>query len=106
MSNKTNAANAATSDARFCGKTIIVTGAGGNFGREGCLYFARRGANVAAMDNNESALNETLGEVVDAGCAVKIRGYACDVTSPESVEKTVESISIDFDAAAPHHIPV
>lgn len=96
-SNETKAANAVTPDARFFGKTIIVTGAGGNFGREGCLYFARRGANVAAMDNNESALNETLGEVVVAGCAVKIRGYACDVTDPESVEKTVESISIDFD---------
>jgi NAD(P)-dependent dehydrogenase (short-subunit alcohol dehydrogenase family) len=97
MSNDTKAADAAISDARFCGKTIIVTGAGGNFGREGCLYFARRGANVAAMDNNENALNETLGEVVAAGCASKIRGYTCDVTDPELVEKTVESISIDFE---------
>mmetsp|Transcript_6568 Transcript_6568/g.14847 ORF Transcript_6568/g.14847 Transcript_6568/m.14847 type:complete len:292 (-) Transcript_6568:278-1153(-) len=96
MSN-TKVANSAVSDTRFHGKTIIITGAGGNFGRVGCLYFSERGANVAAMDNNRSALNDTLKEVVAAGCAGKIKGYICDVTNSESVEKEVQSISNDFD---------
>lgn len=101
MSSGTNVGD--LSDARFRGKTIIVTGAGGNFGREGCLYFARRGANVAAMDNNESALQETLVEVFAAlgemgnGGSVNIRSYICDVTDPESVETTIATISVDFD---------
>ncbi len=91
------------SDARFRGKTIIITGAGGNFGRCGCLYFARRGAKVAALDNNEIALNETLLEVVNAVGSDDgtndniIRTYSCDVTDPTSVEIIVEKIHEDFD---------
>ncbi|KAL3808617.1 hypothetical protein ACHAXA_008998 [Cyclostephanos tholiformis] len=97
MSNDTKTTDANISDDRFRGKTIIITGAGGNFGRCGCLYFARRGANVAAMDNNESALNETLLEVADAvGSDANIRAYPCDVTDPASVEGTVETIYVDF----------
>ncbi len=90
-----------TSDTRFHGKTIIVTGAGGNFGREGCLYFARRGAHIAALDNNEDALNETLRQLISAGCVAvkgnKVTVYKCDVTNADSVEKTIQSISNDFD---------
>ena len=100
----TNAAasiDAATSDTRFRGKNIIITGAGGNFGREGCIYFSRRGANIAALDNNEAALNETLRATVDdnAGCAstvTTIKVYACDVTNSVSVETTIQSVAKDF----------
>lgn len=98
MSNNSNASNSAISDNRFREKTIIITGAGGNFGRVGCLYFAQRGANVAAFDSNEDALNETLNEVVAAGCPGKIQGYTCDVTDADSVEKAVQSIPKDFDS--------
>lgn len=97
MSVDTKVKNSTASDTRFHGKTIIITGAGGNFGRAGCLYFAERGANVAAMDNNENTLNDTMKEVVDAGSAGKIKGYTCDVTNADSVEKAVETISNDFD---------
>ena len=34
----------------YAGKTLIITGAGGNFGRAGALYFSRLGANVIATD--------------------------------------------------------
>lgn len=99
MSN--NKKTGSSDDRRFRGKTIIITGAGGNFGRVGCLFFAERGANVAAMDNNENALNETLKEVTAAitGCddGRRIKGYTCDVTNADSTEKAVESISKDFD---------
>ena len=61
MSTESSSAPAsAAGDMRFRGKTIVITGAGGTFGRAGCLYFAARGARVAALDNNFDALAETV----------------------------------------------
>ncbi len=87
------------SDQRFAGKTIVITGAGGNFGRAGCIHFAKLGARIAAMDNNDSALLETALEVnaaVEGKHPVVIQTYNCDVTDPKSVEEIVEKISKDF----------
>merc|ERR1719491_856426 len=83
-------------DTRFAAKTIIITGAGGNFGRAGCLYFSQRGANIAALDNNEHALYETINEVQSRGYTTKIEGYTCDVTCAESVRTAVDNIHSDF----------
>jgi NAD(P)-dependent dehydrogenase (short-subunit alcohol dehydrogenase family) len=93
---KTTDATISEKDDRFRGKTIIITGAGGNFGRCGCLYFARRGANVAAVDNNANALEETLHEVRAMCETANIGSYSCDVTDPNSVDRTIESIHVDF----------
>lgn len=41
------------------GKTILVTGAGNGMGREITLLLLRKGARVAGVDINESALQET-----------------------------------------------
>jgi NAD(P)-dependent dehydrogenase (short-subunit alcohol dehydrogenase family) len=41
-----------TPKSRFQDQVIVITGAGGNFGREGCMYFANRGAKVVGMDLN------------------------------------------------------
>lgn len=91
------AADGATSDTRFRGKTIIITGAGGNFGREGCLYFARRGANIAALDLNVGALHETLAEVKTvSGCDGRIKAYLCDVSNANFVETAIQAVSNDF----------
>ena len=86
------------SDQRFCGKTIVITGAGGNFGRAGCIFFAKNGARIAALDNNDAALNQTVRDVNAAleGEQSVIQSYNCDVTSPKSVEETIEKISKDF----------
>ena len=86
------------SDQRFATKTIIITGAGGNFGRAGCIHFAKLGARIAAIDNNESALLETVQEVNNTigDDAAMIQTYVCDVTDPKSVQETVEKISKDF----------
>ena len=93
--------SATASDRRFNGKTIIITGAGGNFGRVGCHYFAKRGANIAALDNNQDSLNETISEVISSESCISgrtIKGYTCDVTSAVSVGKVVELITKDFDS--------
>lgn len=81
------------SDSRFQGKTIVITGAGGNFGREGCRFFAERGAKIAAMDNNPSALEETLQYVKGLFPEATIIQKACDVTDVSSVSKAVDEVA-------------
>lgn len=83
------------SDVRFSDKVIVITGAGGNFGRTGCLYFALRGAKVAALDKNAESLQETVafvaGEMNSGGCA-DVRAFECDVTDPSSVDSSLQSV--------------
>ena len=87
-------------DTRFQSKTIVITGAGGNFGREGCLYFAQRGANIAALDKMKSSLTETVEyvrkQVKDKD--VDIIGLECDVTNVEGVQQTIQTIVKKFGA--------
>jgi len=78
----------------FQNKVILVTGAGGNFGREGCLYFARRGAKVVAMDKNASTLEETASyvkEALPAESEAELLVAPCDVTDVSSVQDAVDS---------------
>ena len=100
MSTESSSAPAsAAGDMRFRGKTIVITGAGGTFGRAGCLYFAARGARVAALDNNFDALAETV-RLVREECHASaqpyvnkhINGFECDVTSTESVDAAVRDV--------------
>eukprot|EP00956_Cyclotella_meneghiniana_P002270 scaffold2560_cov70-Cyclotella_meneghiniana.AAC.9 len=91
-------------DPRFHNKTIIITGAGGNFGRSGCLFFLRRGARIAALDLDERSLNETIStlekelndDTTMSAEAIRIKGYACDVTKPDNVDSIISSIANDF----------
>lgn len=80
----------------FEGKTIIVTGAGGNFGREGCLYFAEKGANVAAFDVNMTTLEETSAMVKQAVPDSKIICKECNVTDVASVQAAVDAVEAEF----------
>mmetsp|Transcript_9709 Transcript_9709/g.11321 ORF Transcript_9709/g.11321 Transcript_9709/m.11321 type:complete len:289 (+) Transcript_9709:237-1103(+) len=82
-------------DIRFKDRVIIITGAGGNFGREGCIYFALRGAKVIALDNNMTSLQETV-EHVNAKCQESkiepcINCFECDVTKVSSVQSAIDS---------------
>ncbi|MDO8839076.1 MAG: SDR family oxidoreductase [Parvibaculum sp.] len=60
------------------GKTIVVTGAAGGFGRLICRKAAARGANVVCGDVNEEGLAETVKLVTSAGG--KASGKRTDVT--------------------------
>ena len=79
-------------DTRFQGKSIVITGAGGNFGREGCLYFAARGCKVAALDKNPTALAETVQEVRAKYPKAIICSATCDVTNAANVQKVVDQV--------------
>lgn len=82
------------SSSPFANKVIVITGAGGNFGREGCLYFARRGAKVVAMDKNLATLEETASYVQEAlpeGTQAQLFVAPCDVTDATSVQAAVDA---------------
>jgi NAD(P)-dependent dehydrogenase (short-subunit alcohol dehydrogenase family) len=77
-------------DPRFEGKHIIITGAGGNFGREGCIYFADRRAKITALDLNMTTLTETESLVKDKVPGAQISCYECNVTDPASVQSAID----------------
>ena len=83
-------------DNRFEGKIIVITGAGGNFGREGCLYFAERGAKVAALDKSMTALDETEKEVKKKLPEAKISQFLCDVTDEAHTQAVIHAIVAEF----------
>lgn len=71
-------------DARFKGRTVVVTGGAGGIGREVCAGFAREGASVAVVDVDEpaaAALAAELGRDVGADAV----GYAVDVSDQAAV---------------------
>ena len=76
---------------RFEGKTIVITGGGGTFGRVGARYFADQGAKVVLVDVNQAALDSVANDVNG------ITTCACDVRDAEQVQAVV-------DAAGPIHL--
>jgi NAD(P)-dependent dehydrogenase (short-subunit alcohol dehydrogenase family) len=68
---------------RFEGKTIVITGGGGTFGRVGAKYFAERGAKVVLVDVNQAALDQ-INEVGVTTCA-------CDVRDPTQVQAVINA---------------
>ena len=78
-------------DNRFAGKTIIITGAGGQFGREGCLYFAKRGARVAGLDMSKPGLEGTdeAMKVEFGETAYDFKTYICDITDAAQVDQII-----------------
>jgi NAD(P)-dependent dehydrogenase (short-subunit alcohol dehydrogenase family) len=85
-------------DLRFRGKTIVITGAGGQLGRAGCLYFSQRGCQVAALDISPTMLEETIQEASDIGSGQKksIVAFACDVTDAAAVADVFSRIVETF----------
>lgn len=62
---------------KFEGKTVIVTGAGKNIGKQISLDFASQGANVVVCDYNEDNANQTVAEIEALG--VSAMAAICDV---------------------------
>mmetsp|Transcript_23757 Transcript_23757/g.67160 ORF Transcript_23757/g.67160 Transcript_23757/m.67160 type:complete len:313 (-) Transcript_23757:117-1055(-) len=91
-------------DPSFKEKTIVITGAGGQFGREGCAYFFRQGCNVVALDNNaqgleltkESVLGEHDHDSTKHDNASRFLTVVCDVTSEESVNDAIQAAVTQF----------
>jgi NAD(P)-dependent dehydrogenase (short-subunit alcohol dehydrogenase family) len=76
-------------EARFAGKTAIVTGAAGDIGRAACLRLAGEGAAVLAVDLDRAGVERTIGLVADAGGVA--RAEVADVTEAAAVAGYVEA---------------
>jgi NAD(P)-dependent dehydrogenase (short-subunit alcohol dehydrogenase family) len=75
---------------RFIDDVAVVTGAGSGIGRAVALRLAREGALVAALDVAADSLAGTVDAIAaKGGTAI---GYACDVTSEDSVAEAVDSL--------------
>jgi NAD(P)-dependent dehydrogenase (short-subunit alcohol dehydrogenase family) len=79
-----------TAHRRFEGRRVVITGAASGIGLAATHAFAREGARLAIVDRDESAtrtLARTLREQ-----AVEVLSYACDVSSPDQVERDAGAI--------------
>lgn len=75
-------------------KLVVITGAARGIGRAMALAFAERGADIAALDRDAVALEETRTACESRG--VRARGYVLDVTQESQVIKAFDAIVADF----------
>lgn len=68
---------------KFQGKTIIVTGAGKNIGKQIAIDFASEGAKVVVCDYNAEYANQTVAEIESMGCCSM--AAVCDVRDRKKV---------------------
>lgn len=73
----------AASDARFAGKTAIVTGGGGQIGSATALRLASEGARILVVDVDADALTRTVDAIRSAGGTAE--GCTADVRDGSSV---------------------
>ena len=67
----------------FENKTVMVTGAGKNIGRQIALDFAKEGANVIVCDLNEENTLAVVAEIEAIGA--KAMAAVCDVRDREKI---------------------
>lgn len=79
----------------FDGRTVLVTGAAGGFGRVLTKAFAERGANVLAADVSTAGLDALSGELDGAGLAASVTTRVVDISDVAACEAAVAA------AAAP-----
>lgn len=85
-----------TQSARFDGRTVLVTGGGGDIGLTTAERLAREGASIALLDLDADKLAKAEGTIANHGGRVK--SYVCDVTDPAAVRQSVADIVSDFGA--------
>jgi NAD(P)-dependent dehydrogenase (short-subunit alcohol dehydrogenase family) len=81
-------------DMRFAGKVAIVTGGAGGIGRAAAVRFASEGAGVTVVDLADTAIDETVAAVRDAGGTALPIG--ADVTKTADVERYVAETARRF----------
>ena len=78
--------------ATHAGRVAVITGATGGFGRAFCLGLAQRGADIVAVDIQDSA--ETVELVKAAGR--KAISLTADISDPAAVAETGDRIVAEF----------
>lgn len=77
------------------GKTAIVTGGIGILGKQFCRILSEFGANVAVVDIRQDLANDFALEL-ESAYGNRAKGFYCDVTNPDSVEKMVNDVVYSF----------
>lgn len=85
----------AESVGRFAGKVVMITGAGGDFGRTGALACKREGAHVILVDASPAALKKTEQALAELAGPSSI-SVVCDVTDQKAVEAAVAQAETAF----------
>jgi NAD(P)-dependent dehydrogenase (short-subunit alcohol dehydrogenase family) len=78
-------------------KTVVVTGAGRGIGRAVALQLARRGADLALIDLNSAALEESAA--LCRAESVQARAYLVDVSDEAQVCGAMGRVAADFACA-------
>jgi NAD(P)-dependent dehydrogenase (short-subunit alcohol dehydrogenase family) len=82
---------------RFHGRTVLITGGAGDFGKHCGIRMAKEGANVALLDINVEKLAEAQAEVEkNATGEAKVTTFVADVTNTEQVEAAVAHVESQF----------
>ncbi len=71
---------------------VVVTGAGSGIGKATALRFARRGANVVAVDVDAPSAQSTAEECVVGG---RPAFYECDVSDPDAVQELAQQVEAE-----------
>lgn len=85
-----------TTNGRFAGKTVIVTGAGSGIGQTTALRIAREGGKVIAADIS----SERLETLVEENANLDLVTVAGDISSEETIAKVVAAADGKVDALA------
>ncbi|MBX7433958.1 SDR family NAD(P)-dependent oxidoreductase [Mycobacterium sp. Y57] len=80
--------------ADLAGRVVAITGAGSGIGRELALLCARRGADLALCDINESAVDDTAGAARRFGADVIT--HRVDVSDPDQVAAFADAAFAHF----------
>lgn len=89
---------ALSSQPRFTGHTVVVTGGAGGIGRAVCEGFAEHGASIAVVDVTQEAAGEVASALTLAH-GIQAKGYAVDVSSRDAVVALMDAIAADLGAA-------
>lgn len=71
------------------GDLVVITGAGGGFGRAFCRRFARDGARIAAWEVDPALGEAVVREVRDAGGDIRL--FQADLAQPAAIDAAVKA---------------
>jgi 3-oxoacyl-[acyl-carrier protein] reductase len=76
-------------------KNILIFGAGAGLGKTLALAFAREKANIVAVDNNKTGLDDLSREI--GNLKANVKSYFCDLSSRKDAERILKEILRNHD---------